>query len=389
MVHRELERQVDQAFAAGNNQQGLQLLRDLSVERPQDAEIWHRLSVVEEQIGSTENATAAHLNCLECSPGNPLAYFYAGYWYEQLGRTAEALSLYSLGTDIVELTLAPGDRGTQSPQTRIRFEAGDRALRTHLSGLHRRAVGVDAGNQRIADAIWTRSHDQVFRFSESEQMPQMFYIRGLSPVVEVDSLSWVKPLEAVAEDIRDEFLAALPRVAEQGRPYLPAETVAEAGFGSLVDSLDWTALDLFKDGERDESIAQYFPKTLSALSQIPLYGLFEWPSEVFFSILKAGQHIKPHYGLSNHSLTVHLPINVPENCWIIVKGKKHFWQEGEVYLFDDTFLHEAINNSTDERVVLIFSVWHPDLSDAERAAVKRSFQARHNWLAARDVSTLA
>ena len=95
MDSRELESQIDRAFSVGNNQEGLKLLRELSASRPEDAEVLHRLAVVEEQIGAEANATAAHLQCLKHSPTNPLAYLYAGYWFQKLGRKAEALPLYS------------------------------------------------------------------------------------------------------------------------------------------------------------------------------------------------------------------------------------------------------------------------------------------------------
>jgi hypothetical protein len=38
-------------------------------------------------------------------------------------------------------------------------------------------------------------------------------------------------------------------------------------------------------------------------------------------------------------------------------------------VFDDTIEHEALNPSDELRAVFIFDVWHPDLTEAERAAV--------------------
>ena len=38
-------------------------------------------------------------------------------------------------------------------------------------------------------------------------------------------------------------------------------------------------------------------------------------------------------------------------------------------MFDDTIEHEAMNPSSELRVVFIFDVWHPDLTNAERSAV--------------------
>jgi aspartyl/asparaginyl beta-hydroxylase (cupin superfamily) len=164
---------------------------------------------------------------------------------------------------------------------------------------------------------------------------------------------------------------------------LPSGTQAGSAFTELVGSLNWTALDLFIDGHANTALTPFFPETLAALAQAPLYGLEERPFEVFFSLLRPGQHIKPHYGLSNHSLTVHLPLVIPKESWLRVGGEKRRWKQGELTVFDDTFLHEACNESEDERIVLIFSIWHPELSEAERDAIRRSFRARQRWLAMR------
>ena len=38
-------------------------------------------------------------------------------------------------------------------------------------------------------------------------------------------------------------------------------------------------------------------------------------------------------------------------------------------MFDDTYEHEAWNRSDQTRVVLIFDLWNPYLTEAERAAL--------------------
>jgi aspartyl/asparaginyl beta-hydroxylase (cupin superfamily) len=64
-----------------------------------------------------------------------------------------------------------------------------------------------------------------------------------------------------------------------------------------------------------------------------------------------------------------LPLIVPENCWFRVGADTREWVPGRAFLFDDTIEHEAMNDSDSLRVVFIFDVWHPDLSQAERDAV--------------------
>ena len=51
------------------------------------------------------------------------------------------------------------------------------------------------------------------------------------------------------------------------------------------------------------------------------------------------------------------------------------WVPGKVWLFDDTVEHEAWNNSNEDRILLIFEVWKPGLSDSEKDFVTRLLQA--------------
>jgi hypothetical protein len=44
-------------------------------------------------------------------------------------------------------------------------------------------------------------------------------------------------------------------------------------------------------------------------------------------------------------------------------------------VFDDTIEHEALNPSDELRVVFIFDVWHPNLSEVEQEAVRALIEA--------------
>ena len=88
-----------------------------------------------------------------------------------------------------------------------------------------------------------------------------------------------------------------------------------------------------------------------------------------FSLLAPHTSIPPHNGVNNTRLLCHLPLIVPEGCWFRVGADTRPWREGEAIVFDDTIEHEASNPSDLLRVVLIFDLWHPDLSDVERRAI--------------------
>jgi aspartate beta-hydroxylase len=86
-------------------------------------------------------------------------------------------------------------------------------------------------------------------------------------------------------------------------------------------------------------------------------------------VLTPGTHLLPHPGVTNTRLVAHLPIIVPAGCALTVGGQQQAWREGEAVVFDDTYEHEAWNRGGATRVVLIADIWHPGLSEAERAAV--------------------
>lgn len=381
---RNLEQIISAAFAAGDHDGGLAALRRLAGLCPEDAAIQHRLAVVEEQIGSPRAALRAHLRSVELAPRNPLAYLYAGFCLQRLGREQEAVSVWSLGSDLDPRLLQPDQ--TRDPGG-LRRNAAARSLRGFLSALHLDTVGATADVSRVAEAIWVQTHDRAFRYREPQQRPHLFYLPGLpaQPWYEPGDWGWATSLEARTDAIVGEFLAAQDALQAHGRPYLDRRLRLGPEFAALSGSLNWTALDLYRDGELQPEVAERFPQTMTALAEFPHYGLGDTPFEIFFSVLKPGQKISPHYGLSNHSVTVHLPLIVPDGCALTVAGERRCWRPGQLLAFDDSYLHDAFNSSTEPRVVLIFSVWHPALSAPERDAVRRSFLSRREWLTGRRV----
>ncbi|MGD0866402.1 MAG: aspartyl/asparaginyl beta-hydroxylase domain-containing protein, partial [Rhizomicrobium sp.] len=72
---------------------------------------------------------------------------------------------------------------------------------------------------------------------------------------------------------------------------------------------------------------------------------------------------------------VHLPLVVPPGCGFRVGGRQREWQPGKAFVFDDSIDHEAWNDSDEPRAILIFNIWSPFLSAAERE-LTRTLTAR-------------
>lgn len=80
-----------------------------------------------------------------------------------------------------------------------------------------------------------------------------------------------------------------------------------------------------------------------------------------YSLLPAKTKINPHKGYSKMILRCHLPLIVPqgEKCGIKVGDKVHYWKTGELVIFDDSYTHEAWNDSDEDRFVLMFDIPNP------------------------------
>jgi aspartate beta-hydroxylase len=185
---------------------------------------------------------------------------------------------------------------------------------------------------------------------------------------------WLAKLEAATDVIREEVAAILFADDPGLAPYVEMEPGTPLNTWTELDrSLDWSALHLWRDGERIDEACARAPRTTALVEKLPLARIPGRAPTVFFSILKAGAHIPPHTGVTNTRTIIHLPLIVPGQCEFRVGGETRAWREGEAIAFDDTIEHEAWNRSDKDRAVLILDVWNPYLSEAERELIAQSF----------------
>ncbi len=80
-----------------------------------------------------------------------------------------------------------------------------------------------------------------------------------------------------------------------------------------------------------------------------------------FVVLPAGSKLPPHRDPFAGSLRYHLGLvtpNAPE-CYIDVDGTEYFWKDGDVVLFDETYLHDAYNNADSDRLIFFCDIKRP------------------------------
>jgi len=375
---------IDKAFSSGNQTLGLSLLRKQNMGATATAASWHRQAVVEEQIGDWNAAGEAHYYCYQSAPQMSSAYLYAAYWLEKSAKFDAAAAAYSLAQEANPNIFHTND---SSKQNQMRAKCGKQLLTSWLSSQHRELLDVYASTPRIKNSIWMQTHDKKIDFNQEGYAPNLFYIPNLEckPVYSDQQFKWAKKIKSATSIIKNELTYALQKKSafNSVRPYLPKEFSTHTEMQALAGSKDWSALDLFRDGKENTELSALFPETLKLISSLPTYALESHPFEVFFSLLKPKQEIPPHFGESNHSLTVHLGIEVPDIGYLTVDQQPHNWVEGELIIFDDSYLHSAHNLSDKLRIVLIFSIWHPSLSLAEQETIKACFQKRREWMKSR------
>lgn len=207
------------------------------------------------------------------------------------------------------------------------------------------------------------------------QQPRSYFYPGLPQrrFYERHEFSWAADLEQMTDTIRREVL---PLVEDESRfaPYLYSDPSRPPKHG-LVDNPDWSSLPLWENGAPVAKNVEQCPRTVAAIEKTDLLRIPKRAPHVMFSKLAAGAHIEAHTGLLNIRLVCHLPLIVPEGCVFRVGGEARHWHEGELLTFDDSVIHEALNNGDSDRVVLIFEIWRPELNADERGAVTALFDA--------------
>lgn len=185
-----------------------------------------------------------------------------------------------------------------------------------------------------------------------------------------DHFPWLPELEAKTDAIRDEVLALLASADPGLSPYVAMPPGTPRNVWTELDhSAAWSALHLWRDGERIDEACARAPKTAALVEALPLANIPGRAPTVFFSVLQAGKHIPPHTGVTNTRTIIHLPLVVPPGCAFRVGGETRKWREGEAFAFDDTIEHEAWNRSEQDRAVLILDCWNPHLSEQEREMI--------------------
>jgi aspartate beta-hydroxylase len=377
---------------------------------PDDVEALNVVALAAVRDGKPVRAVALLERATRINPANPISFLHLGRAHEAIGNLTAALvaidealrlkpdfylarlhyaSLLERGGEAERSTMQFA-RALHDAQTRGHWvdaattPTGLRRLVEHavlIVRARRRSLLFNVAEKlaaRYGPASMTRVEkclrvylgEEPATFPDPRQQPTFLYFPELPASAYLDRamFPWIAQLEALTGTIREELLQLLPSAQGRERVFT-AEDVERQSLGGSGTAPSWNGYYFYRHGIRRDENCACCPVTSAALDQLPLSRVREHGPEILFSVFTAGTHLLPHRGVTNTRVVAHLPLIVPKDCALKVGGEIHVWQEGEVVVFDDTYEHEAWNRSEETRVLLIFDLWNPYLTEAEQVGV--------------------
>lgn len=349
------------------------------------------LAIILRAQGYFKGSLLAFDAALRQQPDEPVYWIQRGDVLQALGESEQAVASYKRAADIAGnlAALAHIKQGAKEIQgiilraAKTLAQAREKAIAQAVAPILRKQG--DETLQRVAAAVRHMTRAAPPDYADPLQRPAFSYCPKLDakPFFERHQFPFLRALKDVKKPILEELKSVLAETNDL-EPYVEIPDDREAQWHELNHSSKWSSYHLYKNGTRVAEHCARCPRTTEAIEALPLVRLQGQAPEIFFSILEPGTHIPPHFGLANYKLAVHLPLIVPEGCAIRAGDQTRQWAAGKCLIFDDSFEHEAWNRSDQLRVVLIFEIWHPDLSEVERQYLSTALAAYGNFNAKLD-----
>jgi aspartyl/asparaginyl beta-hydroxylase (cupin superfamily) len=366
---------ADRALAERNPARARDILEAAVTAIPQVPDFWQRLATVRQMTGAPAKAIEAIDHALSLAPLDFMNLLMRARLLDQAGH-AEAAEAYGRA-------LAQPRPDPLPPMLAQAIARAKTLWAAHKQGMEGRinaAVEASGANltqaerrraDRLASNIAHRTrayHSEATHFHYPGLREAEFHDRELFP--------WLDALEVLTPQIRAELDEVANAADAHLVPYVKyADSEPLAQWRELNHSRDWTAIHLIERGETVAANAAHCPATMEFLQGMEQPWVSGCGANAMFSLLAPQTTIPAHVGVANFRLLCHLPIIVPGKCWFRVGAETRDFEQGKAWVFDDTIEHEAQNETDQLRVILIFDLWHPDLSPAEREAITATVAA--------------
>jgi aspartyl/asparaginyl beta-hydroxylase (cupin superfamily) len=333
------------------------------------ATAYRNLRLLDEEAGALERALALE-------PRHTLALLQKGSLHELQGRPRAAATVYQRALAMIppRAEIPEGLKAAiQRAAAVVRQNASelDAFLAGRLQPVRERLDGAKfARFDHCVDALLgkRRIYHSTPAFLHFPALPACeFYDR--------DEFPWLDAFEAAVPEIGAEFERL--RAADAALPGADADYPASVSLqqqARLRHAVRHRSLFLLREGERIEANLARCPTVARLLPTAPQYDVPGHGPTAYFSMLEARTRVPPYTGATNTRLTVHLPLVAQPGCRFRVGSETRAWQPGKAWVFDETIEHEAANDSDAPQAILVFDIWNPYLTAAERDLVRAAVQ---------------
>lgn len=179
-------------------------------------------------------------------------------------------------------------------------------------------------------------------------------VKTSEPYISTSNFPELKILRENWEEIKKEAMGLYQLVDKEKKTQIGDIGFYDIGFYSFLKT-GWNRFYLKWYNTSYPSAIKTCPKTLSYLQQIP------YVKAAMFAVLPLGAKLVLHRDPYAGSLRYHLGLSTPnsDKCRIYVDSEPYSWRDGEDVVFDETFLHYAINETEENRLILFCDIERP------------------------------
>ncbi|XP_019869478.1 aspartyl/asparaginyl beta-hydroxylase isoform X2 [Aethina tumida] len=237
--------------------------------------------------------------------------------------------------------------------------------------------GIDTNDEGVIDGrFFFHLGDALTRLGRKDEALKIYehgvqhgvflskYQRSLYNVKRLTGRPWWTKQQTPYEKLYSDLEKNWREIRREGLAILNQKGYFVDESENLRNTGEWKQFELYARGQKNIVNCKKCPVTCQVIDSNPVARNCK-RGQTKFSVMHPGTHVWPHCGPTNCRLRVHLGLKVPPKTFIRVADEIRSWEEGKLFIFDDSFEHEVWHNGTEFRLVLIVDVWHPELTIQE------------------------
>ncbi len=178
--------------------------------------------------------------------------------------------------------------------------------------------------------------------------------RARKQIINPNDFNELAEIQAHWQTIREEAVGLYQQKYFESVKNQSSPAYYDLGFRTFF-KYGWSKFYLKWYGYTHDSAKKLCPNTVKILEKIPSV------NGAMFSILPAGSKLTRHADPMACSLRYHLGLVTQnaEACFINIDGTAYSWRDGEAFLFDETYMHFARNDTDQPRLILMCDIERP------------------------------